>query len=252
MCVCVRGRIGEGDVWNNHARISACPPAGHPPACRSTPPFSPPLCASPPPQLVATMLYLDSENKKDMNLYINVSGGEVSCCCPCCCCPCCYCPCCCWRAGGVVGGVCGCAPMPPPPPTPPFTPPPPQVVPCLAIHDTMRHIKSDVGTVGFGGCMGMSGFLLAVGKKVGWGGGTWARVGGWLAGWLAGWRVGERASANNRPSNAHGRRPAGRRTLALTATHPPTHLPPSSTPTPAPLLLAPRRASGTRSRTLAS
>ncbi|PSC70166.1 cullin 3 [Micractinium conductrix] len=66
-------------------------------------------------QLVATMLYLDSENKKDMNLYINCSGGEV--------------------------------------------------VPSLAIHDTMRHIKSDVGTVGFGGCMGMSGFLLAVGKK---------------------------------------------------------------------------------------
>lgn len=28
-------------------------------------------------QLVATMLYLDSENKKDMNLYINCSGGEV-------------------------------------------------------------------------------------------------------------------------------------------------------------------------------
>lgn len=66
-------------------------------------------------QLVATMLYLDSENKKDINLYINCSGGEV--------------------------------------------------VPCLAIHDTMRHVKSDVGTVGFGGCMGMSGFLLAVGKK---------------------------------------------------------------------------------------
>lgn len=40
------------------------------------------------------------------------------------------------------------------------------MVPSLAIHDTMRHIKSDVGTVGFGGCMGMSGFLLAVGKKV--------------------------------------------------------------------------------------
>lgn len=33
-------------------------------------------CAHPP-QLVATMLYLDSENKKDMNLYINCSGGEV-------------------------------------------------------------------------------------------------------------------------------------------------------------------------------
>jgi ATP-dependent Clp protease protease subunit len=64
-------------------------------------------------QLVATMLYLDSENKKDMNIYINCSGGEV--------------------------------------------------VPSLAIHDTMRHVKSDVGTVGFGGCMGMSGFLLAVG-----------------------------------------------------------------------------------------
>ncbi len=41
-----------------------------------------------------------------------------------------------------------------------------QVVPCLAIFDTMKYIGSDVGTVGFGGCMGMSGFLLAVGKKV--------------------------------------------------------------------------------------
>ena len=29
-------------------------------------------------QLVATMLYLDSENKKDINLYINCSGGDVS------------------------------------------------------------------------------------------------------------------------------------------------------------------------------
>lgn len=29
-------------------------------------------------QLVATMLYLDSENKKDLNLYINCSGGDVS------------------------------------------------------------------------------------------------------------------------------------------------------------------------------
>lgn len=67
-------------------------------------------------QLVATMLYLDSENKKDLNLYINCSGGEV--------------------------------------------------MPCLALADTMRHIKSDVGTVGFGGAMGMPGFLLAVGKKV--------------------------------------------------------------------------------------
>ena len=29
-------------------------------------------------QLVATMLYLDSENKKDIQLYINCSGGEVT------------------------------------------------------------------------------------------------------------------------------------------------------------------------------
>lgn len=36
----------------------------------------------------------------------------------------------------------------------------------MAIFDTMKYINSDVGTVGFGGCMGMSGFLLAVGKKV--------------------------------------------------------------------------------------
>lgn len=42
----------------------------------------------------------------------------------------------------------------------------PQVVPCLALHDTMRHIGSSVATVGFGGCMGMSGFMLAVGAKV--------------------------------------------------------------------------------------
>jgi ATP-dependent Clp protease protease subunit len=66
-------------------------------------------------QLVATMLYLDSENKKDMQLYINCSGGEV--------------------------------------------------VPALAIHDTMKHIGSDVATVGFGACLGMTGFLMAVGKK---------------------------------------------------------------------------------------
>lgn len=65
--------------------------------------------------LVATMLYLDSENKKDINMYINASGGDV--------------------------------------------------VPCLALHDTMKHIGSDVATVGFGGVMGMSGFLLACGKK---------------------------------------------------------------------------------------
>lgn len=41
-----------------------------------------------------------------------------------------------------------------------------QVVPCLAMHDTMKHIESQVATVGFGSCMGMSGFLLAVGQKV--------------------------------------------------------------------------------------
>ena len=28
-------------------------------------------------QLVATMLYLDSESKKDITLYINCSGGDV-------------------------------------------------------------------------------------------------------------------------------------------------------------------------------
>jgi ATP-dependent protease ClpP protease subunit len=67
-------------------------------------------------QLVATMLYLDSENKKDINMYINASGGDV--------------------------------------------------VPCLALHDTMRHIGSDVATVGFGGVMGMSGFLLACGEPL--------------------------------------------------------------------------------------
>ena len=42
----------------------------------------------------------------------------------------------------------------------------PQVVPCLALFDTMKYIGSDVGTVGFGACMGMSGFMLAMGKRV--------------------------------------------------------------------------------------
>lgn len=40
-----------------------------------------------------------------------------------------------------------------------------EVVPSLALHDTMRYLKSDVGTIGFGACMGMSGFLLATGTK---------------------------------------------------------------------------------------
>ena len=35
-------------------------------------------------QLVGTMLYLDSENHKDMRLYINCAGGDVSCQTPCC------------------------------------------------------------------------------------------------------------------------------------------------------------------------
>ena len=41
-----------------------------------------------------------------------------------------------------------------------------QVVPSLAIHDTMRYVKSDVSTLAFGGAMGMMGFLLACGAKV--------------------------------------------------------------------------------------
>lgn len=66
-------------------------------------------------QMVATILYLDNEKKKDLQFYINCSGGEV--------------------------------------------------VPCLAIHDTMRDIRNDVATVGFGHCLGMIGFLLGMGTK---------------------------------------------------------------------------------------
>jgi len=65
--------------------------------------------------LVATMLFLDSEDQKPMSLYINCPGGDV--------------------------------------------------VPTLAIHDTMRHVKSPVGTVGFGMCASMGGMLLACGDK---------------------------------------------------------------------------------------
>jgi len=40
-----------------------------------------------------------------------------------------------------------------------------EVVPSLALYDTMRHLKSDVGTVSFGGAMGMAAFLLCSGTK---------------------------------------------------------------------------------------
>lgn len=66
-------------------------------------------------QLVGTILYLDSENHKDMRLYINTFGGDLT--------------------------------------------------PSLAIYDTMKYVKSQFATVGFGACMGMPGFLLAVGEK---------------------------------------------------------------------------------------
>jgi ATP-dependent Clp protease, protease subunit len=66
-------------------------------------------------QLVATLLYLDSVNKKDIAMYINTSGGDV--------------------------------------------------VPCLALHDTFKHVKSDIATVAFGGALGMTGFLLACGAS---------------------------------------------------------------------------------------
>ena len=149
-----------------------------------------PSVPAPLPQLVATMLYLDSENKKDMNIYINwcvgvwvgVEGGGPDM-------PLCglewgvrVAPC---GKGGFMGSRQGrqgarqrrlrqgTAAAGRPSTACPFRACPAaprssggEVVPCLAIHDTMRHIKSDVGTVGFGGCMGMSGFLLAVGKKV--------------------------------------------------------------------------------------
>ena len=41
-----------------------------------------------------------------------------------------------------------------------------QLVPSLALHDTMKHVESQVATVAFGSAMGMAGFLLAVGQKV--------------------------------------------------------------------------------------
>lgn len=66
-------------------------------------------------QLVGTMLYLDSVSNKDLSVYINSPGGEVT--------------------------------------------------PCLAIYDTIKHMKSDVPTVTFGGAMAMTGFLLACGAK---------------------------------------------------------------------------------------
>lgn len=39
------------------------------------------------------------------------------------------------------------------------------VVPTLAIQDTMKHVRSDVGTVAFGGAMTMGGLILASGAK---------------------------------------------------------------------------------------
>lgn len=39
------------------------------------------------------------------------------------------------------------------------------LVPSLALYDTMRHLKSDIVTVGFGGVMGMAAFLMCSGTK---------------------------------------------------------------------------------------
>ena len=67
-------------------------------------------------QLIATTLYLDSEdNKKDLRLYINTSGGDI--------------------------------------------------VPTLALHDTLRYVTSPVSTVAFGAAFGAAAFLLATGDK---------------------------------------------------------------------------------------
>lgn len=40
-----------------------------------------------------------------------------------------------------------------------------QIVPTMAIMDTMKHLKAEVGTVGFGSARAMGGLLLASGKK---------------------------------------------------------------------------------------
>merc|ERR1712176_1472042 len=40
-----------------------------------------------------------------------------------------------------------------------------ELVPSLALYDTMKHLKSDVVTVGFGGVMGMAAFLMCAGTK---------------------------------------------------------------------------------------
>lgn len=65
--------------------------------------------------LIGTLLYLDSQDNKDIMLYINSPGGEV--------------------------------------------------VPALSLYDTCQSMKSDVGTLGMGGCVGQAGFLLATGQK---------------------------------------------------------------------------------------
>ena len=39
------------------------------------------------------------------------------------------------------------------------------LVPSLALYDTMRHLKSDIVTVGFGGVMGMAAFLMCSGES---------------------------------------------------------------------------------------
>lgn len=64
--------------------------------------------------IIAQLLFLDAEDKKDIQLYINSPGGSVT-------------------AG-------------------------------LAIYDTMRHIRSDVSTIGVGLAASMGAFLLAAGE----------------------------------------------------------------------------------------
>jgi len=40
-----------------------------------------------------------------------------------------------------------------------------EVLPCLALLDTMRSVKANIGTIGLGRCLGMAGFVLAMGYK---------------------------------------------------------------------------------------
>jgi ATP-dependent Clp protease protease subunit len=85
--------------------------------------------------MIALSLYLDSVDNKRVYYWLNCPGGEVS-----------------LDDCGRINGI-------------HFNLYSGQVVPTLALYDTMQYMRSKTATVCYGMCLGMGGFLLTAGGE---------------------------------------------------------------------------------------